>query len=189
MRDINHHINQFCFKVKVLKIVVAEVAEFTRRAHDSVNHRRKYTDEPYHVHPERVAKLVAEVTADQEIIAAAWLHDVLEDVAPQNPQFNAETIRQQFGERVLQLVLEVTDVSRPEDGNRAARKAIDRAHLAKASAEGQTIKLADMIDNVIDIGKHDTHFIRVFKKEAKLNLEHLKLGNKVLYERLKKLLA
>lgn len=169
--------------------LLIEVEIFTKAAHDSINHRRKYTDEPYHVHPERVAKLVSEVTSDQEVIAAAWLHDVLEDVAPTNSQFNAEAIRQQFGKRVLQLVLEVTDVSRLEDGNRAARKAIDRAHLAKASAEGQTIKLADMIDNVIDIGKHDAHFIRVFKAEAKLNLEHLKLGNKKLYEKLKSLLA
>ena len=158
------------------------------RAHDSIAHRRKYTDEPYHVHPERVAKLVAMVTSDAEVIAAAWLHDVLEDVSPKNPNFNEDAIRQLLGDRVLQLVLEVTDVSKPENGNRAKRKAIDREHLAKASEDGKTIKLADLIDNIIDISEHDPNFAKVFRKEAALDLPYLQTGNKQLYDRLRRLL-
>ena len=162
--------------------------QFTIAAHDSVQHKRKYTNEPYHVHPERVANLIASVTDDAEIIAAAWLHDVLEDVAPKNPAFNADTIEVTFGKRVLQLVLEVTDVSKPEDGNRATRKAIDREHLSQASRDGQTIKLADIIDNYIDISAHDAHFARVFKREAKLILPLLQAGDQTLFARLKQLL-
>lgn len=60
-----------------------------------------------------MANLVASVTSDSDIIAAAWLHDVLEDVAPHNPEFNAVAILQQFGERVLRILLEVTDISKP----------------------------------------------------------------------------
>lgn len=161
---------------------------FAMNAHNSIAHKRKYTNEPYYVHPERVAKLVATVTVDAEVIAAAWLHDVLEDVAPKNENFNEDAIRQSLGERVLQLVLEVTDVSKPEDGNRAKRKAMDREHLANASNDGKTIKLADLIDNCIDISKHDPHFAKVFRKEAALNLPYLKTGNKQLYDSLKKLL-
>lgn len=168
--------------------VIAKAKNFTINAHNSIGHRRKYTDEPYYVHPERVARLVAEVTSDAEVIAAAWLHDVLEDVAPKNPDFNNAAILSMFGERVLKLVLEVTDISKPEDGNRLTRKKIDTAHLANASAEGQTIKLADLIDNIIDISKHDRNFARVFRKEAMLNLHHLRLGNKSLYNKLKQLL-
>lgn len=162
---------------------------FAKNAHDSIEHRRKYTDEPYHVHPERVAKLVATVSSDPDIIAAAWLHDVLEDVAPHNAEYNAEAIEKLLGKRVLRIVLEVTDVSKPEDGNRAARKELDRIHLAKATPEGMTVKLADMIDNMIDISKHDRHFAKVFKREAILILPHLKRGNSELYDRLKKLLG
>jgi (p)ppGpp synthase/HD superfamily hydrolase len=158
------------------------------KAHDSIGHKRKYTEEPYHIHPERVANLVATVTSDEEVIAAAYLHDVLEDVAPTNSDFNADAIREIFGERVLQLVLEVTDVTTSADGNRAARKAIDRAHLAKASQEGKIIKLADLIDNVIDISKHDPNFAKIFKKEAALLLPDLQIENS-LYERLKELLG
>lgn len=168
--------------------LIEKAKEFAIKAHNSITHKRKYTDEPYHVHPERVAKLVATITSDEEVIAAAWLHDVLEDVAPKNLNFNENTIRQLFGDRVLQLVLEVTDVSKPENGNRAKRKAIDREHLAKASDDGKTIKLADLIDNIIDISEHDPNFAKVFKKEAALDLPYLQAGNKKLYDRLRHLL-
>lgn len=172
-----------------MKKNIAEKAQaFAIAAHDSVQHRRKYTDEPYHVHPARVAALVATVTDDEEMIAAAWLHDVLEDVAPKNPNFNNNAIQQLFGDRVLALVLELTDISKPEDGNRATRKALDREHLAKASADGKTIKLADMIDNMIDIAKHDPHFARVFRREAQLSFPSLSEGDDQLYSQLKKLI-
>jgi (p)ppGpp synthase/HD superfamily hydrolase len=162
--------------------------EFTINAHNSVNQKRKYTGEPYHVHPERVANLVAAVTSDTEIIAAAWLHDVLEDVAPKNPEFNEDAILKTFGPRVLKLVIELTDISKPEDGNRAARKALDRLHLSKACPDAMTVKLADMIDNIFYFSEHDPHFARVFRREAKLTLPFLKSGNKSLYDRLSKLL-
>jgi (p)ppGpp synthase/HD superfamily hydrolase len=156
--------------------------QFTIDAHASVDHRRKYTNEPYHVHPERVAIIVSGVTSDKEVIAAAWLHDVLEDVAPKNANFDQKTILAVFGERVLQLVLAVTDISKPEDGNRAARKALEREHLSKASSEAKTVKLADLIDNIIDISKHDPGFARVFKREVSLDLPYLRGGNKKLYQ-------
>lgn len=170
------------------KNIIEKAQEFAIAAHDSVQHRRKYTDEPYHVHPARVAALVATVTDDADMIAAAWLHDVLEDVAPKNPDFNADVIQRMFGDRVLTFVLELTDVSKPEDGNRATRKAIDREHLAQASADGKTIKLADMIDNMIDISKHDPNFARVFRREAQLSFPSLSEGDESLYLALKKLI-
>lgn len=168
--------------------LIEEAKRFTREAHDSINHRRKYTDEPYHVHPERVAAIVASVTSDEEVIAAAWMHDILEDVAPKNSHYDAKAIRSIFGDRVLQLVLEMTDVSTPSDGNRDKRKAIDRAHAAQASAEGMTIKLADLIDNYKDISAHDPHFARVFRREALLLYPLLSKGDSSLQQQLKLLL-
>ena len=161
---------------------------FAKAAHDSIQHKRKYTQDPYWIHPQRVASIVAMMTEDTEVIAAAWLHDVLEDVAPNNKVFNEKAIEHEFGDRVLQLVLEVTDISKPSDGNRATRKLIDRNHLAQASNEGKLIKLADMIDNVIDISKHDPDFAIVFKKEVALDLPYLASGDELLYRRLKYLL-
>ena len=66
---------------------------------------------------------------------------------------------------MAQLVDELTDVSRPGDGNRAARKAIDRAHLAAASPRAKTVKLADLTDNARDICRHDVGFGRVYLAE------------------------
>ncbi len=52
---------------------------FATQAHQRIDQRRKYNNQPYHVHLEAVAKLVASVTDEAEMIAAAWLHDVVED--------------------------------------------------------------------------------------------------------------
>lgn len=128
------------------------------RAHQGQT--RKYTGEPYITHPLAVACAVASVTDEVEIIAAAVLHDVVEDTA-----VTLDEIRAEFGDRVADLVGWVTDVSKPEDGNRAARKAIDREHLAAAPAEAQTIKLADLIDNTASIVERDPAFARVYLRE------------------------
>jgi (p)ppGpp synthase/HD superfamily hydrolase len=53
-----------------------KAAQFAKLAHK--NQRRKYTDEPYSEHCRRVAEIVASVTDDFEMIAAAWLHDTVE---------------------------------------------------------------------------------------------------------------
>lgn len=168
--------------------LINKAKQFAIQAHDSIQHRRKYTDEPYHVHPERVAKTLASINTDDATIAAAWLHDVLEDVAPLNADFDETAIREQLGQEVLELVLEVTDVSQPSDGNRAARKALDREHLRQASPRGKTIKLADLIDNCQDIKKNDPGFYRVFRKEVLLDLPHLTAGDATLFARLEALL-
>ena len=85
------------------------------------NQRRKFEDALYMVHPIRVARIVAEYTDDANVIAAAMMHDVLEDT-----DVTAEEMRRVFGDAITDLVLEVTDVSRPTDGNRTMRKAKDR---------------------------------------------------------------
>src|SRR5688572_10506498 len=131
------------------KDLVARAREFAIRAHASIGHRRKYTQLPYDVHLANVAEIVSSVTNDPEMIAAAWLHDVVEDTP-----VTLEDVQSQFGEGVAELVEWLTDVSRPEDGNRAKRKTTVRAHLAQASSRAKTVKLADVIDNARDISKH-----------------------------------
>lgn len=169
--------------------LIEKAKKFSIQAHNSIGHKRKYSDEPYHRHCARVAQLVASVTTDESIIAAAWLHDVIEDVAPKNANYGAKKIEALFGKHILQLILEVSDISKPSDGNRAKRKAIDHAHLVQASPEGKTIKLADLIDNLIDITQHDANFAKIFRKEMLLILPYLESGNPILFERLKQLLA
>ena len=162
--------------------LVKSAQHFATQAHTQINHLRKYTKQPYQIHLKRVAQTVSEVTDDPEIIAAAWLHDTVEDTPA-----TFEDIEINFGARVVQFVFDLTDVSRPGDGSRAQRKAIDREHLAQASSAAKTIKLADLIDNCADICKHDARFGRVFVAEMQQLLPHLVDGDERLYQRAERL--
>ncbi len=137
---------------------------------------RKYTGEPYIIHPLEVSKLVASVTDDQEMIAAAVLHDVVEDC-----DVDIHEIRELFGFTVCVLVNDLTDISVLEDGNRATRKAIERRHAERSDPRAQTIKLADLICNTRSIVEHDPGFAKVYMAEKKALLEVLTQGNQILY--------
>src|SRR5262249_34322112 len=150
--------------------IATEALAFATRAHGA--QQRKYTGEPYVEHPRRVAALLRSIGAPDHVLAAACLHDVLEDTP-----VNVVELLDTFGSEITVLVLEVTDVSRPGHGNRAARKAIDREHLSRASYWGQTIKLADMIDNAIDIDAHDPKFAKVYRAEMRALLEVMRSGD------------
>lgn len=163
--------------------------------------KRKYTGAPYIEHPIRVAELVRGAGGTEEMIAAAYLHDVVEDVslekikeagALQNyvlvlvPTSERDAkltyIRFIFGHIIASLVEMVTDISLPGDGNRKARKQKDLEHLAQASPEGKTIKLADLIDNSKDIAKNDPDFAKVYMREKAALLPHLSEGNHDLWD-------
>lgn len=139
---------------------------------------RKYSGEPYAVHLREVAGLCAEVGCRDEVIAAAWLHDAKEDQGVTDEQ-----LQSLFGDDVARLVNEVTDQSKPEDGNRRRRKEIDRLHNAAASPEGKTIKLADLISNSKDICARDPHFAVTYMREKAALLPLLTAGNPILFER------
>ena len=148
---------------------------FATAAHAAVKQVRKYTFEPYILHPTEVASIVATVPHTNEMLAAAWLHDTVEDTG-----VSIVDIQKEFGNEVASLVGWLTDVSTPEQGNRAARKAIDRDHTACAPAEAQTVKLADLIANSRSILAHDPTFARVYLEEKRMLLEVLTRGDATL---------
>lgn len=142
---------------------------FARNAHGSINQKRKYTGEDYIFHPIEVALTVASAQCHTpEMLMAALLHDTVEDTP-----VTIEEIRTNFGEHVADLVGWLTDVATPEDGNRATRKALNRAHSIAAPAEAQTIKVADIISNVRSIAEHDKDFAKVYIPEKQLLLDGL----------------
>lgn len=143
-----------------------EALKFATKAHR--NQKRRYTGEPYIVHPIAVSELVRTVSHTEEMLAAAVLHDVVEDT-----EHTLEEIRENFGEEVANLVFFLTDVSRPEDGNRATRKEMDALHYAKGPSESQTIKVADLIDNTKNISTLDNKFWEVYKIEKMRSLDLL----------------
>ena len=143
---------------------------------------RKYSGMPYIVHPIEVATIVQSVDHTDEMIAAALLHDVVEDT-----EYTVADISKEVSPKVAELVEGLTDVSKPEDGNRKTRKAMDKDHLAKQSAEVQTIKLADVISNSQDIKANDPSFAKVYIEEMKALLEVLDKGDKTLYAKAKEI--
>jgi (p)ppGpp synthase/HD superfamily hydrolase len=149
---------------------------FAKRAHEAVGQTRKYTGEPCIVHPVAVAEIVKSVSHTPEMVAAALLHDTVEDT-----ETTLHDIQHAFGSEVHELVYWLTDVSKLSDGTREMRKAIDRAHTAQAPAAAQTIKLADLIDNTKTISKHDPNFWRVYRREKQLLLEVLTKGDRSLW--------
>lgn len=149
-------------------------AKFAAQAHRS--QRRKYTNEPYIVHPAEVAEIVRSVPHSPAQLAAAWLHDVIEDCG-----ITEDEISHEFNIYVTSLVKWLTDVSKPEQGNRAVRKAIDRGHTALSPPEAKTIKLADLISNSRSIVQYDPGFAKVYLEEKRLLLEVLREGDSELY--------
>jgi (p)ppGpp synthase/HD superfamily hydrolase len=152
-------------------------AQFAAKAHKEAGQKRKYCGSPYIVHPAEVAKLVSMVTDDVATIAAAWLHDVVEDT-----DYDIDDIAVLFGDEIADIVSDLTDTSQPQDGNRATRKEIDRQHTAAGSQKAHTVKLADLISNTKSIVEHDTDFAIVYLKEKELLLEVLQDGNSILYD-------
>ena len=131
---------------------------FAQQAHK--DHQRKYTGDPYYVHLDEVRRIVKGAGGSEDMQAAALLHDTVEDTS-----VTSQDIMKEFGSKIAKLVVELTDISKPEDGNRAVRKAMDRDKLASASAEAQTIKYADLISNGKDIMQNDPKFAKVYMKE------------------------
>ncbi len=158
--------------------LVLNAVVFAERAHRK--QVRKYTGEPYIVHPLEVAQIVSSVPHTDEMLAAALLHDTVEDC-----NVTLDQIEKAFNKTVRELVWWLTDVSDKSTGNRETRKARDREHIATAPAQAQTIKLADLISNTQSIAFHDPVFAGLYMKEKHELLKVLTRGDKTLYSRAK----
>ena len=122
---------------------------FAVHAHAGTERRGKGF--PYIVHPMEAVAIVATMTPDQELLAAAALHDTVEDT-----EVTLDQIREQFGPRVARLVEEESDVFMPgvrEEDSWHARKqaAIDR--LSSASRDAKMVALGDKLSNMRAIAR------------------------------------
>jgi (p)ppGpp synthase/HD superfamily hydrolase len=168
-----------------METILENIIEFADNAHGE--QRRKYTPERYIVHPIRVMETCRRVTNDTCILAAAILHDVLEDTEVEHAQlesFLKTQMNDDMALRTLQLVVDLTDVYVKKDYpklNRRSRKSKELLRLEKTSPDSQTIKYADIIDNSKEIVEHDPDFAKVFLYECRTNLKKMDQGNQELY--------
>jgi myo-inositol-1(or 4)-monophosphatase len=147
---------------------------FAVRAHAGTERRGK--GYPYIVHPLEAVGIVATMTSDQELLAAAALHDTVEDT-----DVTVEQIRAEFGDRVGALVAEETDeipgqagieglagrLSEEETWHARKRAAIDR--LSKAGREAKMVALGDKLSNMRAIARD-----YAVQGDALWNLFHVK---------------
>ena len=87
--------------------LVSEAIAFAIKAHDGM--RRKKSEAPYILHPMEAAVIVGTMSDDQNLIAAAALHDVVEDAG-----ITIEEIEEKFGKRVRELVESETEDKRAD---------------------------------------------------------------------------
>ncbi len=122
---------------------------FAVKAHAGTERRGKGF--PYIVHPMEAVEIVATITPDQELLAAAALHDTVEDT-----DVTIDQIREEFGERIANLVASESDVMiqgvSEEDSWRARKQAaIDR--LARAPHDAKIVALGDKLSNMRAIAR------------------------------------
>lgn len=154
------------------------VLDFATAAHG--DQLRKYTDDPYIIHPIAVANMVKDAGGDENMINAALLHDVLEDTSVTHAELRA-FLFQNFvlvdASDILNLVVELTDVFIKKDFpdlNRKARKTLEANRLGNVSDRAKQIKLMDIEHNSKSIMEHDSKFAIVFLEEKEVLLDFLK---------------
>ncbi len=108
--------------------------------------QKRQSGEPYIIHPLNVAKVVTTLKLDEEAIAAALLHDVVEDC-----EVSTEDISERFGERVAILVGGVTKLSKMSFSSREERQAENFRKMMMAMSKDVRVilvKLADRLHNM-----------------------------------------
>ena len=122
---------------------------FAVKAHAGTERRGKGF--PYIIHPMEAMEIVATMTTDQEVLAAAALHDTVEDT-----NVTVEDLRLEFGDRIASLVAQESEerpegMSDEESWHDRKRTAIDR--LAKAPHDAKIVALGDKLSNIRAIAR------------------------------------
>ena len=161
--------------------ILDRIIEFTDHAHGEQT--RKYSPDRYIVHPVRVMKICSRYTDSLPVLAAALLHDVIEDT-PYTRDDLSEFLQNHMTDEeqalTLELVMELTDVYVKKKFpalNRFTRKKKELNRLKKISPQAQTIKYADIIDNAMEISQSDPDFAKRYLQECHDIVSALKDGN------------
>ena len=122
---------------------------FAVKAHAGTERRGK--GYPYIVHPLEAVEIVATMTADQELLAAAALHDTIEDT-----DVTVDQLRAEFGDRIASLVADESDempagMSEEDSWHGRKQAAIDR--LSRASRDAKIVALGDKLSNMRAIAR------------------------------------
>lgn len=157
---------EFIYKAhKMNKNFIHNAYKIANKAHQGI--MRRHEGLPYIVHPERVARNALQYTKDQDLIAAALLHDVLEDSS-----YTYSELKNLFGKRVANLVQELT--SDQKLINQLGKTVYLSRKLLRISDDALLIKLLDRKDNLGDLKLASRDFVRKYSKSTRIILNSIK---------------
>ncbi len=151
----------------MIKKRVFEAYDFAKKAHNG--QMRKFSNKEYFVHCKYVARIIEDLTKDEDLVIAALLHDVIEDT-----NSSIYDLRIKFGDKVTNIVCELT--SYIEENQCKTKYLSDK--ISKMSTDALTIKLADRWHNVMFLDKDcKTHqqlsFLKKYVKETVAIIDYL----------------
>ncbi len=158
-----------------MQAMVGRATALAEQAHAGQVRGHGHGDVPYIEHPRWIAaRVAAHPDATPEMIAAAWLHDAIEDT-PTTAEQIAEQVSPEVAEMVEWLTDEWTHAAYPKL-NRKARKAKERERLAQAPRGVKIVKLVDRLSNLRDMKAAKKGFQRVYADEAEALLDEALVG-------------
>ncbi len=128
---------------------IEKAISFAVTAHKGA--KRKGKDRPYILHPIEVMSIVAGMTEDEDVIAAAVLHDTVEDTT-----VTAADIEQEFGPRIMELVVAESEDKMPDlpaEASWKTRKKATVEHLKTLGRDEKLICLGDKLANIREMSR------------------------------------
>jgi guanosine-3',5'-bis(diphosphate) 3'-pyrophosphohydrolase len=160
--------------------------DYIRQMHDG--QMRKYKREPYFTHLMRVADKVSQYDTNQCAVEIALCHDLIEDTSAGLADLSAQLIAVGYSVEEDTLILgavdELTDhftKTKFPELNRRKRKKLEAQRMIGMRPVAQTVKYADVIDNVRSIVSEDPAFARIYLAEIRAYLGELDKGDPGLY--------
>ena len=147
--------------------MIQEALQFATEKHKG--QIRKFDKKNYVEHPKSVAKIIKENKESKkinELVAAAILHDTLEDT-----NTTEQELRNYFGELVTSLVKELATEEKEKE--KLGKKEYLAKKMTDMSSWGLVIKLADRLDNVSDLNTSPKEFKKKYAEETEFILEEI----------------
>lgn len=160
--------------------LIEQAIELSAQWHDQTYRKKRWRDAPFEVPAHAILRVpvIAHVTAvamtvqragwEDEAVAAAFLHDVLEDANRYGRKMRMEELREALGEVVLRHVEEVSEIQFDEEGNPLewrVRKEGYVERIRQALAGSAAISLADKLHNLWSINQGITRGVSIFKED------------------------
>ncbi len=153
--------------------IVEKASLIATVAHGATGQRRKHSGIDYINHPQDVVHILqgeAGTKITRRMLAAAWLHDVVEDT-----HIGINYVRAEFDTAIARMVYGLTNI-RPDGYNREQRHEFNIVRLSNCANDVKTIKLADCIANMRDIIREDPKFAPTYLREKRELLDRALVG-------------